>query len=134
AVGLYLIVYANYSHYGFAFSFLRAFNSWFWLIAILGFGSKHLNFNNRVLKYSGEAVLPFYILHQSVIIVIGYFMIPWTASVTLQYVFLCATSFAAIMTIYELCVRRINAMRFLFGMKPKRREVVRPQPVAEAIA
>jgi peptidoglycan/LPS O-acetylase OafA/YrhL len=124
AVGFYLFEYADFSRYGYAFSFLRAFNSWFWLIAILGFGSEHLNFNNRVLKYSGEAVLPFYILHQTVIIVIGYFMINWTASVMLQYLFLSASSFAAIMMIYELCVRRFNATRFLFGMKLRRPEAV----------
>ncbi|MBI5117186.1 acyltransferase [Candidatus Poribacteria bacterium] len=131
AVGFYLLEYADLSPYGYPFSFLRAFNSWFWLVAILGFGSKHLNFNNRALEYAGEAVLPFYILHQSVIIVIGYFMIDWTASVMLQYVFLCVTSFAAIMTIYELGVRRFNAMRFLFGMKLKRREAPHPEPLAE---
>lgn len=28
----------------------RSFNSWFWLMAIFGFGSKYLNFNNEVLK------------------------------------------------------------------------------------
>jgi len=118
--GFCLLEYGHYSLNSSGFSFLRAFNSWFWLIAILGFGSKHLNFNNRVLKYANEAVLPFYILHQSVIIVIGYFMIDWTASVMLQYLFLSATSFAVIMTIYELCVKRVNVMRFLFGMKLKR--------------
>jgi len=120
-----LLEYAGYSSRGYLFSFLRAFNSWFWLFAILGFGSRHLDFNNRVLKYTGEAVLPFYILHQSVIIVIGYFIIDWTAPVMLQYLFLAVASFVTIMALYELFVRRVGAMRLLFGMKAKATSVER---------
>jgi len=40
---------------------VRALRAWCWLIAILGFGSRFLNFNNRFLGYANEAVLPFYI-------------------------------------------------------------------------
>ena len=126
--GFYLLEYAGYSSRGYFFLFLRAFNSWFWLIAILGFGSRHLAFSNRFLEYAGEAVLPFYILHQSVIIVIGYFIIDWTSAVMFQYAFLSVTSFVAIIAIYELLVRRIGFMRFLFGLKPKKR---RPEDVLD---
>jgi len=130
-VGFFLLE-SDHSSRSYFFSFLRAFNCWFWLIAILGFGSRYLDFNNRVLKYAGEAVLPFYILHQSVIIVIGYFIIDWNAGVMSQYLFLTATSFAAIMILYEVFVRRVNTMRFLFGMKPKKRRLTgaRPEPLS----
>ena len=116
--GFILLEWAGYSPRSHLLSFLRAFNSWFWLFAILGFASRRLDFNNHVLKYAGEAVLPFYILHQSVIIVIGYFIIDWTAAVALQYLFLTISSFITIMALYELFVRRFNALRFLFGLKP----------------
>lgn len=118
--GFILLEYAGYPSRGYLVSFLRAFNSWCWLFAILGFGSRHLTFNNRALKYTGEAVLPFYILHQSVIIVIGYLIIDWTAPVMLQYLFLAGASFVTIMALYELFVRRISVLRFLFGLKPKK--------------
>jgi len=54
-------------------SLVRSLSSWFWLSAILGFGIRYLNFNNRVPRYTREAVLPFYILHQTVIVVIGHY-------------------------------------------------------------
>jgi hypothetical protein len=54
-----------------------------------------------------------------VIIVIGYFIIDWTAPVMLQYLFLASASFVTIMALYELLVRRVGAMRLLFGMKAK---------------
>ncbi len=131
AIG-YVLVESGFSTRGPLFSFLRAFNCWFWMTAILGFGSRLLDFNNRVLKYAGEAVLPFYILHQSVIIVIGYFIIDWSAGVMPKYLFLTSTSFITIMVLYELFVRRINAMRFLFGLKSRRSAPadIRPDTVA----
>jgi len=96
---------------------LGVFTSWFWLIVILGAGQRFLNFSNRFLQYANEAVLPFYILHQTVIIVIGYYVIHWDAGVMLKYLVISTGSFAAIMALYDLIVRRTNVTRFLFGMR-----------------
>lgn len=97
--------------------FVQAVSTWGWLLAILGLGSRFLNSNNRFLAYANEAVLPFYILHQTVIIVIGFYVVQWNTGVGLKYLTISTTSFIAIMLIYELLVRRVNALRFLFGMK-----------------
>lgn len=97
--------------------FIRAFNVWFWLVAIIGFGSRYLDFNNRVLKYANDAVLPFYILHQTVILTIGLYVVRWDANVMLKYLVIIASSFSVIFLLYELLIRRLNLLRFLFGMK-----------------
>jgi len=99
---------------------LRPSGSWFLLVAILGFGSKYLSFNNRVLKYANEAVLPFYILHQTVIVTIGFYIMNWSAGVMVKYLIISTSSFAIIVSLYEV-IRRINWLRFLFGMRPKKR-------------
>ena len=98
-------------------SFTQSLTAWGWLLAILGFGSQHLNRNNRFLNYANEAVLPFYILHQTVIITIGFYVVQWNIGIGLKYLIISTTSFIAIMLIYELLVRRINVLRFLFGMR-----------------
>ena len=95
-------------------------SSWFLLMAILGFGSKYLNFNNRVLEYANEAVLPFYILHQTVIVTIGFYIMNWSAGVTIKYLIISTSSFAIIIFLYEM-VRRVSWLRFLFGMRPMKR-------------
>jgi glucan biosynthesis protein C len=97
--------------------FVRAFNSWFWLVALLGFGSKFLRFNNEILKYCREAVLPFYILHQTVIVLIGFYIANWQARVMVKYLALSTLSFAVIIALYDLLVKRVKVFRFLFGMK-----------------
>jgi peptidoglycan/LPS O-acetylase OafA/YrhL len=122
-VGFYLRRSGAYPSFGsvdyFWWSLLRTFNSWVWVLAILGIGSRHLNFRNRLLKYANVAVLPFYILHQSVIVIFGFFFIDWSAGVMLKYLVLSTVSFITIMLIYEFLIKRFGLFRFLFGMKQK---------------
>jgi glucan biosynthesis protein C len=103
---------------------IQAIGVWGWLLAILGFGSHYLNRNHRYLSYANEAVLPFYVLHQTVIISVGFFVVQWNTGVGLKYLTISTTSFVIIMLIYELLVRRINVLRFLFGMRPRRKPQV----------
>jgi peptidoglycan/LPS O-acetylase OafA/YrhL len=91
--------------------------SWSFVLAILGFGMQHLTFSTPFLRYANEAVLPFYILHQTVIICVGYFVVRWAIPDLLKFVVIALSSFAIIMALYELLVRRFNAIRVLFGMK-----------------
>ena len=98
----------------------RSFNSWFWLVAILGFGSRYINFNNEILKYTREAVLPFYILHQTAIVTIGFYMADLKMGVMVKYLMLSTLSFVVIIAVYDLLISRFNALRFLFGLKAKR--------------
>lgn len=114
----------NFPSYSLAYiieAIFRPSSSWFLLVAILGFGSKYLSFNNRVLKYANEAVLPFYILHQTVIVTIGFYIASWNASVIVKYLILSTLSFAVIVSIYDLLIKRNNWLRFLFGMRLKKR-------------
>jgi peptidoglycan/LPS O-acetylase OafA/YrhL len=100
--------------------------SWFALFAILGFGMKHLNFSTPFLSYANEAVLPFYIFHQTVLLSVGYFVVQWAIPAGLMWLIILTASFAIIMLLYEFLVRRHNTLRFLFGMKP-----LPAQPVPE---
>jgi hypothetical protein len=84
--------------------------------AILGFGSLFLNFGNKFLRYTNEAVLPFYILHQTIILIIGFYVVQWDMGVAVKYGVITSISFIAIMAIYELLTRRVNVLRFMFGM------------------
>ena len=99
--------------------FIQAISTWSWLIVIISLASRYLTGTNKFLKYSNTAVLPFYILHQTLIIVIGFYVIQWNAGVGLKYLTISATSFAGIMLLYEFLIRRVNILRFLFGMRMK---------------
>ena len=98
---------------------LRALGSWCCILAILGFGRQHLDFRTPFLIYANEAVLPFYILHQTVILSVGYFVVQWAIPDLLKWLIVLPVSFVLIMVVYEFLVRRYNVMRLLFGMKPR---------------
>ncbi|WP_259370128.1 acyltransferase family protein [Methanococcoides orientis] len=111
----------QFGSYGYAgVMLLRSFNLWCWMIAFLGYGRKYLSFNNSTLKYANEGLIAFYILHQTVIQIVGFFIADWDMGIVPKYVILLTTSFIVIVTIYEIAIRRINVVRFLFGMKAKK--------------
>jgi glucan biosynthesis protein C len=113
------------AHYGspsfIASQIVQSIDTWWLIISFFGLAGRYLNKRNRFLTYGSEAVLPFYVLHQTVIIVIGYFVVQWSIGITPKYFIIASTSFIVIMAIYELLVRRINVLRILFGMRPKKR-------------
>lgn len=110
------------SHVWMVVEAFRGLLAWSWIIGLLGLGYRFLNFKNRFLAYANEAVLPFYILHLTVILIIGYPVIHWDISICAKFFIIAVISFPAIMAIYELLVRRFNILRFLFGMKLKKRD------------
>lgn len=114
----------------------RAFFSWAWILAIFGICMRYLTMRNPFIEYAAPAVLPFYMLHQTIIVTVGYVLIyalGWQLPIWAKYLIIGAVSFTVIMAIYEFIVRRYNVFRFLFGMKPLRRAQrapeLRPAPV-----
>ena len=100
-------------------TFIRCLRVLLWIISIIGFGEKYLNFNNRFLGYANEAVLPFYILHQFVLLLIGYWVVQWQINALVKYIVIASLSFIAIMGLYDIIIKRFQATRFLFGLKLK---------------
>jgi len=88
-----------------------------WVLAILGYGKKYLNRKSAFLQYSNEGIYPFYILHQTVIIFIGYYFMQFSNSILGGFFTISLLSFIITVLIYILIVRPFNFMRFLFGMK-----------------
>lgn len=114
---LYLLISIGYSDRWWPVALLRAINSWSWLIAIMGFASMRLNSSSPFLVRANEAVLPFYVLHQTVIVTLAFFLIGWKAPIATKYVVLAVGSFVVILSVYQGAICRFRILRFLFGMK-----------------
>jgi len=99
---------------------LNAFDSWFWLTTILGFGLKHLNVNTKALAYLNEIVLPIYILHLPVAVIIAFYVIAWPTFPFVKALVILGGTVALTLGLCELCVRRTRVTRFLFGMRTRR--------------
>jgi hypothetical protein len=103
-------------------------SSWCWILAIFGFGFEHLTQGTPWLAYANEAVLPFYIMHQTVLLTIGHYVTGWPIPDLLKFVIISASSFLIIAVVYEFLIRRVNVLRVAFGMKPLPKRVVEVQP------
>jgi hypothetical protein len=99
------------------YTLLSFFSAWSWLFAILGFSMRFLTFDRPLLRSANEGVLPFYILHQTVLLCIGYFVMTWEIHDVAKWVIVFITSFIVIMALYALFIRKFEIFRFLFGMK-----------------
>ncbi len=92
---------------------------WLWLLTFVGVGMRLFNFTNGMLRYANDAVLPVYILHQTLIVVFGYYVIQWNIPVLAKYFFIIVTVLLSSLAIYEV-VRRNSVTRFLFGIKVRK--------------
>lgn len=117
-------------------SALQGLAGWAWLAAIAGFAAAVTARRRgpgsgeprpaaarqprwqRAAGYANQAVLPFYLLHEPVIVAFAWIIVRWHAPILAEYTALVAASFTATLAIYELAIRRYRPTRFLFGMKP----------------
>jgi glucan biosynthesis protein C len=111
---------------------LYGFDSWLWLLAIAGIGIQLLNFDSGLRRYANDAVLPVYILHQTLIIVLGFYVITWDIPVAAKYFIIVGGVFLSALAIYE-AVHRTRITRLLFGIKEPRR-AVRPGLQATSVS
>jgi len=92
-------------------------NSWLWVLAILGYGKRYLNSDSKILSYCNKAVFPFYILHQTIIVIIGYYVVQTSDNDAFKYLFIMFAGFLMTLTIYHLYIRPYKLVRALFGSK-----------------
>jgi peptidoglycan/LPS O-acetylase OafA/YrhL len=95
-------------------------NSWCWTMFMMYIGMRYLDFTNQWLQYGREASYPFYFVHQPVIIFIAFYTVQWEVDLLIKLLVVVVCSFAVSLGLYELFVRRINPVRALFGMRPKK--------------
>ena len=90
-----------------------------WPLFILAIGMRFLDFTSKRLEYWREAQLPFFLLHQPVIVVIAFYVVQSDAGILPKLLTVVLSSFLVTLGLYELFIRRIKTVRALFGMKPR---------------
>ncbi|GAB3222063.1 acyltransferase family protein [Spirosoma arcticum] len=91
---------------------------WFSVLMTIGYGYRYLNVNKPVLKHLNEAVYPFYILHQTVIVLIGYYVLTQTSlGIYDGFLVVSLSTLVVCVTLYLLLIRPFKLTRVLFGVK-----------------
>ena len=92
---------------------------WSIILAVFGFGARHLNKASRILVYRNEAVYPFYIIHYTIIVLMGYWLMNNSMPIFLKFLIMFAGTYAGSWMFFEI-VKRVWFLRPLFGLKRKR--------------
>lgn len=93
---------------------------WTTMLTILGYAQEYVNKPRKWLPKLNEAVYPFYILHQTVIVVVAYYIVQWQAGITVKLMSVTIVSFLVVVLFYRLLIYPFQVTRVLFGMKSKR--------------
>jgi glucans biosynthesis protein C len=88
------------------------------VLAALGWGGRLLDRDHPALHFAAEASYPFYILHQTVIVALGFSIVQLPWGVAAKYALLVLASLGATLAIYDVAIRPWAPVRFLFGMRP----------------
>ncbi len=96
---------------------LKPLNVWSWILTIFGFGSRYLNRKSNILTYRNNAVYPFYILHFTIILFLGYLLMNNSMHYSLKMIIMVIGTFGLSWILYEYIIRRVALLRPLFGIK-----------------
>jgi len=91
-------------------------NRWLWIVMILGYASHYLNHNHKWLKYLNQAVYPYYILHQSIIVVSAFYLASFNLGPVFEPLLVIVFTVGGCVLGFEV-IRRFAPLRLLFGLK-----------------
>jgi len=92
-------------------------NRWLWIVTIFGWGHHLLNRPMKWLPYCTEAVFSWYILHQTIIVVVGYQLGQLSLGPVIEPSLVLVATFGGCFLIHEFIIRRSRFLRPLFGLK-----------------
>lgn len=98
-------------------TFFKVAYLWSSILALFGYAVTYLNTESRFLRYSTEAVYPLYILHQTVTIAIGYYLMNLNWGFWSKFSIMVVGTFGISLLLYECVVKRLRWVRPFFGLK-----------------
>lgn len=104
-------------HQHWIFTLVDSYLAMAMILALVGWSRVKLNRDSPSLRYTYSAVYPFYIVHQTITVAIGYACLDWHAPFAVKFPLLCGGTFVGSWAFYEI-VRRNRITRMAFGMKP----------------
>jgi fucose 4-O-acetylase-like acetyltransferase len=85
--------------------------------AILGHGARLAAVDGDGFRYLREAAFPIYILHQTVIVVLGYWIVRMDAPMGVRYLLLMGGAIVVSFAVYHVAIRAVAPLRLAFGMR-----------------
>ncbi|MDP4145228.1 MAG: acyltransferase family protein [Bacillota bacterium] len=101
--------------------FMVSLATWLTLIVIIGYAHKYLNFKHPFLSYINEAGLPLYIIHQTILVYIGFYIVRLPMGVYTKFIIITILTLLISAAFYKYIINKVPIIRFLFGLKAIKR-------------
>ena len=112
-----------------ALRLVRAVQAWGGIVGLLGLAQRYLNHDHPWRTILNEAVFPAYIIHQTIILVVEYWLRPLALGGGAEFVILVATTAAGCAAFY-LVGRALPWLRPFVGLRFARGRAVRAAPLS----
>jgi hypothetical protein len=127
-------LYPSFSLYHIQISIVSMLIAYSWILFFLGFFASKFNFKHSILIPANVSILPIYILHQTLIIVFGFYIVDLEVNLYLKFLIITVTAIPAAVLLYKI-IQTNNVLRFLFGLKKKAKKTpVHSKQLENAIA
>jgi glucan biosynthesis protein C len=90
---------------------------WCWTAFMLSVGMRFMDRDSQALRYGQATLLPFFVVHQPVILAIAYFVVQWEASLPIKLLVVVLGAFVVSIALCELVIKRVPVLQVMFGMK-----------------
>ncbi|WP_100657802.1 acyltransferase family protein [Alteromonas flava] len=91
-------------------------NHWCWILTILGYAGRYLRQDAPMLRYANRAVLAWYLMHQTLIVVIAAWLQPYALPVPLDFSIILLATVLGCWLSFEIA-KRFRVTRLLFGIQ-----------------
>lgn len=102
--------------YGYVFATARVIQGWCAIVALIGLAERYWNHDHRWRPALTEAVFPFYIIHQTVIVAVEWALLPYGLPAAVEFAILVTATLAGCWIFY-LVGREIGWLRPLIGLR-----------------
>lgn len=108
-----VILYFQYSYYGDLFV---NFVGWLGILSCIIIGKMYLDRENKVTNYFKKASFPIYILHQTILVMVGYYSLMMINNMILQICIIIFGSFIITLILYEI-ISKIPILKKMIGIR-----------------
>ncbi len=109
---------------------LRPLYAWAMIATLMGAAQAYLNHSSPRLTYLTTAIFPYYILHQSLIVVVGVGASSLGLPVGPEFLLVLVGTTAGCVALYELVIKRVPLLWPLFGVPAQSKNTSTPRPIA----
>lgn len=111
-----LFMSARGNDYGIIYDIEQRMYLWSGILFLIGLGKRFFNNTNKIMSYLSKAAFPLYYFHQTILVVIGYYVLKYVNIVWMQYIIICFGTFFISVMCYEI-FKRNKVTAILFGIK-----------------